>query len=75
MKHLSVVDPELAEAIKRERMRQANTLELIASENFAPPAVLEAEASVLMNKSAEGYPGRRYFGGCQWVDVVEGLAI
>jgi glycine hydroxymethyltransferase len=75
VKHLSVVDPELAEAIQRERIRQETTIELIASENFAPPAVLEAEASVLMNKSAEGYPGRRYFGGCQWVDVVESLAI
>ena len=75
MKHLSVVDPELAEAIKGERVRQETTIKLIASENFAPPAVFEAEGSVLMNKSAEGYPGRRYFGGCQWVDVVEGLAI
>ncbi len=75
MKHLSVVDPELAEAIERERERQETTIELIASENFAPPAVFEAEATVLMNKSAEGYPGRRYFSGCEWVDVVESLAI
>ncbi|TEU13933.1 MAG: serine hydroxymethyltransferase [Anaerolineales bacterium] len=75
MKHLTVVDPELAEAIQKERIRQETTIELIASENLAPLAVLEAESSVLMNKSAEGYPGRRYFGGCQWVDVVESLAI
>lgn len=74
-KYLSKVDPELAEALTRERERQENTLELIASENFAPPAIFEAEGSILMNKSAEGYPGKRYFGGCEWVDAVETLAI
>ncbi|MGQ9625405.1 MAG: serine hydroxymethyltransferase [Anaerolineae bacterium] len=75
MKYLFEVDPELAEAIRKERARQESTIELIASENFAHPAVMEAEATVLMNKSAEGYPGKRYFGGCQWVDEVESLAI
>lgn len=75
MKYLLEVDPELAEAIRKERARQETTIELIASENFAHPAVMEAEATVLMNKSAEGYPGKRYFGGCQWVDEVESLAI
>ncbi len=74
-KHLPQVDPELATALTRERERQESTLELIASENFAHPAILEAEGSVLMNKSAEGYPGKRYFGGCEWVDAVETLAI
>jgi len=73
--HLSAIDPELARAIEQERQRQETTIELIASENLAHPAVFEAEGTVLMNKSAEGYPGRRYYGGCEWVDVVESLAI
>jgi glycine hydroxymethyltransferase len=69
------VDPEIAEALRGELERQQSTLELIASENFAPRAVLECQGSVLTNKYAEGYPGRRYYGGCEWVDVSEQLAI
>ncbi|WP_421084446.1 serine hydroxymethyltransferase [Rothia nasimurium] len=72
---LAEVDPEIAAAIQQEQDRQQNTLEMIASENFAPRAVLEAQGSVLTNKYAEGYPGRRYYGGCEFVDVVEQLAI
>jgi glycine hydroxymethyltransferase len=68
-------DPVVADAIAREARRQRNTLEMIASENFASRAVLEAQGSVLTNKYAEGYPGRRYYGGCEHVDVVEQLAI
>ncbi|MBM9503819.1 serine hydroxymethyltransferase [Streptomyces sp. KK5PA1] len=68
-------DPDVAAAIDAELHRQQSTLEMIASENFAPPAVLEAQGSVLTNKYAEGYPGRRYYGGCEHVDVVEQLAI
>lgn len=69
------VDPEIGEAVRAELRRQADGLELIASENFTSQAVLEATASVFTNKYAEGYPGRRYYGGCQVVDVVERLAI
>jgi glycine hydroxymethyltransferase len=69
------VDPEVAAALRGELERQQNTLEMIASENFAPQAVLECQGSVLTNKYAEGYPGRRYYGGCEWVDVSEQLAI
>jgi glycine hydroxymethyltransferase len=72
---LSVVDPEVAAALENELGRQRNTLEMIASENFVPRAVLEAQGSVLTNKYAEGYPGKRYYGGCEFVDVVESLAI
>jgi glycine hydroxymethyltransferase len=72
---LSEVDPEVADAIQREVERQQNTLEMIASENFVPQAVLECQGSVLTNKYAEGYPGRRYYGGCEHVDVIEQLAI
>ncbi|MEU6643314.1 serine hydroxymethyltransferase [Saccharomonospora sp. NPDC046836] len=72
---LSVVDPEVAAAVAAELDRQQSTLEMIASENFAPVSVLEAQGSVLTNKYAEGYPGRRYYGGCEHVDVVETLAI
>jgi glycine hydroxymethyltransferase len=72
---LASVDPEIAEAIGNELGRQRSTLEMIASENFAPAAVLEAQGSVLTNKYAEGYPGRRYYGGCEFVDVAEQLAI
>lgn len=75
MKKLSQVDPQVAEAIRNETRRQAEGLELIASENFVSEAVLEALGSVFTNKYAEGYPGRRYYGGCQFVDVVEQLAI
>jgi glycine hydroxymethyltransferase len=73
--HLSEVDPEVAAAVADELNRQQSTLEMIASENFAPVGVLEAQGSVLTNKYAEGYPGRRYYGGCEYVDVVEQLAI
>jgi glycine hydroxymethyltransferase len=72
---LSEVDPAIAEVLDRELHRQQNTLEMIASENFVPQAVLEATGSVLTNKYAEGYPGRRYYGGCEEVDVAEQLAI
>jgi len=72
---LAAVDPEVAAAIGRELERQQSTLEMIASENFAPSAVMEAQGSVLTNKYAEGYPGRRYYGGCEHVDVIEQLAI
>jgi glycine hydroxymethyltransferase len=72
---LEEVDPEVAEAVRGELERQQGTLEMIASENFAPRAVLECQGSVLTNKYAEGYPGRRYYGGCEWVDVAEQLAI
>jgi glycine hydroxymethyltransferase len=68
-------DPELARAIAGERRRQEEHVELIASENYASPRVLEAQGSVLTNKYAEGYPGKRYYGGCEYVDVVEQLAI
>jgi glycine hydroxymethyltransferase len=72
---LSEVDPEVASAITDELRRQQSTLEMIASENFAPLGVLEAQGSVMTNKYAEGYPGRRYYGGCEYVDVTEQLAI
>jgi glycine hydroxymethyltransferase len=68
-------DPELAESIKGERQRQEDHIELIASENYASPRVLEAQGSVLTNKYAEGYPGKRYYGGCEYVDIAEQLAI
>jgi glycine hydroxymethyltransferase len=68
-------DPQLARALEGERRRQEDHIELIASENYASPRVLEAQGSVLTNKYAEGYPGRRYYGGCEFVDVVEQLAI
>jgi len=72
---LEEVDPEIAEVLRGELERQQRTLEMIASENFVPRAVLECQGSVLTNKYAEGYPGRRYYGGCEWVDVSEQLAI
>ncbi|KKF02834.1 serine hydroxymethyltransferase [Mycolicibacterium obuense] len=72
---LGVLDPEVHQAISAELARQQNTLEMIASENFAPLAVMAAQGSVLTNKYAEGYPGRRYYGGCEHVDVIEQLAI
>ncbi len=72
---LSEVDPEVAHALEFELDRQRTTLEMIASENFVPRAILEAQGSVLTNKYAEGYPGRRYYGGCEFVDIVETLAI
>ena len=72
---LSEVDPEIAEVLSLELERQQRTLEMIASENFVPMAVLECQGSVLTNKYAEGYPGKRYYGGCEHVDVAEQLAI
>ncbi len=75
MTHLSASDPEIARAIQQEIQRQEEGLELIASENFVSLAVLEAAGSVLTNKYAEGYPGRRYYGGCEFADVAESLAI
>lgn len=75
MSVLKKTDPEIYEAILSETRRQAFTLEMIASENFVEEAVLEAQGSVLTNKYAEGYPGRRYYGGCEYVDIAESLAI
>ncbi len=72
---LAVVDPEIAQIIEKERQRQEDHIELIASENHVSPAVLEAQGSVLTNKYAEGYPGKRYYGGCEYVDMAEQLAI
>ncbi|MBV8947969.1 MAG: serine hydroxymethyltransferase, partial [Solirubrobacterales bacterium] len=72
---MSEVDPEIAEVLALELERQQRTLEMIASENFVPMAVLECQGSVLTNKYAEGYPGKRYYGGCEHVDVAERLAI
>ncbi len=74
MSQLDVVDPEIAHVIREEEKRQQGKLELIASENFVSEAVREAQGSVLTNKYAEGYPGRRYYGGCEFVDVAEKLA-
>src|SRR3546814_5539420 len=68
-------DPELAQAIADENRRQEDHVELIASENYASPRVMEAQGSQLTNKYAEGYPGKRYYGGCEYVDVAEQLAI
>lgn len=75
MTKLFEVDPEIYKAVKLETQRQANYLELIASENFVSEAVLEAQGCVMTNKYAEGYPGRRYYGGCHYVDIAETLAI
>jgi len=72
---IAVEDPDLWQAIEAERVRQEQHIELIASENYTSPAVLEAQGSVLTNKYAEGYPGKRYYGGCEFVDVAETLAI
>jgi len=75
LSHVERTDPELYAAIRGEEKRQVEKIELIASENYTSAAVLEAVGSVLTNKYAEGYPGRRYYGGCEWVDVAESLAI
>jgi glycine hydroxymethyltransferase len=75
LRALSAVDPEIATAIRHELERQQSGLELIASENFVSSAILEAAGTVLTNKYAEGYPGKRYYGGCEFVDVAESLAI
>src|SRR5690606_40199309 len=72
---LTDLDPEIAAVLDGELTRQRETLEMIASENFVPRAVLQAQGSVLTNKYAEGYPGRRYYGGCEQVDIAENLAI
>src|SRR6187549_1925822 len=75
MNVLEQSDPEVFRAIQGERRRQQDGLEMIASENFTSPAVMACQGSALTNKYAEGYPGRRYYGGCEYVDVVEKLAI
>lgn len=75
MKELKKIDPELFDAIDKEHNRQEFGLELIASENYVSKAVLEAQGSILTNKYAEGYPGKRYYGGCEFVDIIENLAI
>ena len=72
---LAQADPDVWQAISAEARRQEDHIELIASENYASPAVLQAQGSVLTNKYAEGYPGKRYYGGCEHVDVIEQLAI
>ena len=74
MKHLPEQDAQVFKAIQLERKRQQDKIELIASENFVSEAVMEAQGSVLTNKYAEGYPGKRYYGGCEHVDVVEDIA-
>src|SRR3954451_6406994 len=72
---LAAVDPEIYQVIQQEEGRQHDKIELIASENFVSKAVLEAQGSVLTNKYAEGLPGKRYYGGCEYVDIAENLAI
>src|SRR6266704_7205 len=72
---LTDVDPEIADVLTHELERQQRTLEMIASENFVPQAILECQGSVLTNKYAEGYPGKRYYGGCEYVDIAETIAI
>ena len=72
---LDEFDPEIAQSIKDETDRENNTLEMIASENFVSREVQEAQGSVMTNKYAEGYPGKRYYGGCEFVDIAENLAI
>src|SRR5690554_4669564 len=74
MEHLKTSDPDLYQAMENEKKRQQDNIELIASENFVSQAVMEAMGSVLTNKYAEGYPGKRYYGGCEFVDVAENLA-
>lgn len=75
MKNLKQYDNDLYQMIEKEKNRQENNIELIASENFVSPAILEAAGSILTNKYAEGYPNRRYYGGCEYIDEIEGLAI
>ena len=74
LEHVKKTDPEVAAAIEKEIGRQRSKIELIASENFVSPAVMEAMGTPLTNKYAEGYPGKRYYGGCEYVDIVEDLA-
>ncbi|RGN98228.1 serine hydroxymethyltransferase, partial [Megamonas rupellensis] len=73
--NLKTVDPEIQKAIEQELSRQREKLEMIASENIVSTAVMQAQGSILTNKYAEGYPGKRYYGGCEYVDIVEQLAI
>ncbi|MCB6829469.1 serine hydroxymethyltransferase, partial [Megamonas funiformis] len=73
--NLKIVDPEIQKAIDQELSRQREKLEMIASENIVSTAVMQAQGSILTNKYAEGYPGKRYYGGCEYVDIVEQLAI
>ena len=68
-------DEDLWQALEKEKLRQEQHIELIASENYASPSILEAQGSILTNKYAEGYPGKRYYGGCEFVDIAEQLAI
>jgi len=75
LNEISKIDPEVAKAIELEVNRQRNKIELIASENFVSKAVIEAMGTPLTNKYAEGYPGKRYYGGCEFVDIIENLAI
>ncbi len=75
MEDLARTDPEIFAVIERERQRQLNKLEMIASENFVSGAVLQAQGSILTHKYAEGYPGRRFYGGCEYVDTAENLAL
>ena len=72
---LAHIDPEMWSVVQRENQRQEDHIELIASENYTSPAVMQAQGSQLTNKYAEGYPGKRYYGGCEFVDVAEQLAI
>ena len=74
LEDIDSIDPEIAQVIRQETQRQQNTIELIASENIVSPAVLAALGSTLTNKYAEGYPGKRYYGGCEYVDIIERLA-
>jgi glycine hydroxymethyltransferase len=74
-RHLADYDPDIAALIDKELQRQRSGLEMIASENHAPLAVMQAQGSVLTNKYAEGYPGRRYYGGCEHIDGIESIAI
>ena len=74
-RELTDFDPDVADLIRKELERQQTGLEMIASENYAPISVMQAQGSVLTNKYAEGYPGRRYYGGCEYVDQIEQLAI
>ena len=73
--NLELIDPEITKALQNEYTRQSNQIELIASENIASLAVIQAQGSLMTNKYAEGYPGKRYYGGCEYYDVVENLAI
>jgi glycine hydroxymethyltransferase len=75
LENLKLTDPEVYESIQKEVERERENIVLIASENYASPAILEVQGSVFTNKYAEGYPGKRYYGGCQYADVVENLAI